>query len=263
MHLTGRQFAWGSNSRAGLGGERQSYCAALFCLTARHTMDDDAQGQAEEERAPQSETRWPMAGAVIAIIVLTFVLPDPVRPGPKWLLPAIEGGLLSAVIASDPGRIDRRSRVLRTLSITLVAVLAAGSLIATGLLIDQLIAGGSITSEAGPLLSAGVRVWFGNGLAFALLFWELDGGGPAVRVHETRRYPDFAFPQHLDPDLAPTNWRPRFVDYLYLSLTNSVAFSPTDAMPLVPWAKAGMAVQSVVSFAIVGLVIARAVNVFS
>ena len=34
-------------------------------------------------------------------------------------------------------------------------------------------------------------------------------------------------------------------------------------MPLAPWAKIAMAVQAVVSLAILGLVIARAVNVFS
>ena len=75
--------------------------------------------------------------------------------------------------------------------------------------------------------------------------------------------PDLAFPQQLNPIIGPPGWRPRFVDYVYLSFTNSTAFSPTDVMPLVPWAKLAMAVQAMVSLAILGLVIARAVNVFS
>jgi hypothetical protein len=67
----------------------------------------------------------------------------------------------------------------------------------------------------------------------------------------------------MNPELAPVGWRPRFVDYLYLAFTNATAFSPTDAMPLAPWAKLVMMVQSVSSLAILGLVIARAVNVFA
>jgi hypothetical protein len=59
------------------------------------------------------EPRWPMAGAVLAAMALTILLPDAVRLRPKWLLPVIEGVLLVAVIAGDPGKINRRSRWLR------------------------------------------------------------------------------------------------------------------------------------------------------
>jgi hypothetical protein len=65
----------------------------------------------------------------------------------------------------------------------------------------------------------------------------------------------------LNPQVAPANWRPRFIDYLYLGYTNATAFSPTDVMPLVPWAKIAMTVQSAVSLSILGLVIARAANI--
>jgi hypothetical protein len=49
--------------------------------------------------------------------------------------------------------------------------------------------------------------------------------------------------------------------HLYLGLTNALAFSPTDAMPLTHRAKFAMGLESVVSLVILGLVIARAVNV--
>jgi uncharacterized membrane protein len=228
-----------------------------------HLPDALQDEPSDDERAYVSESRWPMAGAVLAAITLTVLLPDSIRLGPAWLLPALEGLLLIALVAADPGQITRRSRVLRVLAIGLVLLLAFSSLVSAGLLIDELISGGATTNEAGPLLAAGVSVWTGNALAFTLLFWELDGGGPATRARALPGYPDFAFPQQSNPSLAPPNWRPRFVDYLYLSLTNSIAFSPTDTMPLIPWAKLSMGLQSLVSFAIVGLVIARAVNVFS
>ena len=131
------------------------------------------------------------------------------------------------------------------------------------LLIDGLVHGSPQTSSASDLLEAGSIVWLSNTIAFTLLYWELDGGGAAARAHEPSRYPDLAFPQQLNPVIGPPGWSPRFVDYVYLSITNSMAFSPTDVMPLVPWAKLAMAVQAVISLGILGLVIARAVNVFS
>jgi hypothetical protein len=209
------------------------------------------------------EARWPMAGAVVAAMVLTVLLPEAVRPGPRWLLPLIEGVLLLALVAGDPGRINRRSRELRTLSIVLVAVLVLGALWATVLLIGDLIHGGPETGSASDLLEAGSVVWLSNNIAFALLYWELDGGGAAARAHRLPAHADFAFPQQLNPHVATPNWRPRFIDYLYLGFTNATAFSPTDAMPLVPWAKIAMAVQSLISLGILGLVIARAVNIFT
>lgn len=204
-----------------------------------------------------------MAGAVLAAIVLTILLPSAIRVGPRWLLPVIEGVLLVIVILGDPVRISRRSRELRTVSIVLVSVLVLGTLWSTGQLIDDLIHGGPETNSASELLAAGTAVWFSNIIAFALLYWEVDGGGAAARAHHIPDHADFAFPQQSNPRLARPNWRPLFVDYLYLGFTNATAFSPTDVMPLAPWAKLTMAVQSFISIAILGLVIARAVNVFT
>lgn len=224
---------------------------------------DKEEEDLDDEKKATAEPRWPMAGAVLATIGLTVLLPTQVRLGPSWLLPTIEGFLLLALVAGDPGRVTRHSRTLRGVAIGLVLLLVCGSLWATGFLIHELVSGGALTSEAEPLLVAGMKVWIGNGLAFCLLFWELDGRGPVARLHGMPKYPDLAFPQQLNPGVGPPTWRPRFADYLYLSFTNSLAFSPTDVMPLVPWAKLAMGIQSVVSFSIIGLVIARAVNVFS
>jgi hypothetical protein len=101
------------------------------------------------------------------------------------------------------------------------------------------------------------------GIAFSLLYGEFDGGGSDTRAHGLPRYPDFAFPQTLTPEVAPPGWRPRFLDSLYLGFTNATAFSPTDVMPLALWAKALMTIQSMESLAIVVLVVGRAVNVLT
>jgi hypothetical protein len=190
------------------------------------------------------EARWPMVAAVVAAIALTLLRPAEVRVAPPWVLPLIEAVLLVALIANDPGRIDRRSAVLRGLSICVVGILVVDALVATGLLISVLIQGGQATNSAGELLRAGTCVWASNVIAFALLHWELDAGGAAARAHGMPRILDLAFPQQLNPEVAPAGWRPRFIDYLYLGLTASTAFSPTDVFPLAPWAKIARLVET-------------------
>jgi hypothetical protein len=222
-----------------------------------------AEASAAQPPGPVGEARWPAAVTALAAIGLTALLPDSERVVPSWVLPAIEVVLLAAIVAGDPWRITRRSRLLRGLSIALVAVLVLGALSATVLLIDHLIYGGPETNSADALLSAGTTVWVSNNLAFALLYWELDSGGAAARAHRLPRHPHLAFPQHMNPELAPAGWRPRFVDYLYLGITNATAFSPTDTMPMVPWAKVAMAVQSLISLGILTLVLANAVGILN
>jgi uncharacterized membrane protein len=224
---------------------------------------DGVQSQADS-RSAVPESRWPSVGAVVAAMVLTVLLPGQLRLVPAWLLVLIEAVLLLALVLGDPGRIDRRSSQLRILSIALVAVLVLNSLIATYLLVGDLIHGGKETNSASALLIAGSVVWASNNIAFSLLYWELDGGGSAQRTHSwPNRRVDLAFPQDLNPHVAHDVWLPRFIDYLYLGLTNATALSPTDVMPLAPWAKIAMGVQSIISLAILGLVVARAVNVFT
>jgi hypothetical protein len=211
----------------------------------------------------QGEARWPMVAAVAAAMVLTVLRPAEVRVAAPWVLPLIEAVLLVALIIRDPGRIDRRSAVLRGLSICVVGILVLDALAATLLLISELIQGGQATNSAGELLSAGAGVWASNVIAFGLMYWELDAGGAAARAYQMPRELDLAFPQQLNPRVAAPGWRPKFIDYLYLGLTSSTAFSPTDVMPLAPWAKIAMGAQSLISLAILGLVVARAVNVFT
>jgi uncharacterized membrane protein len=209
------------------------------------------------------ESRLPMALAVLALMALAVVSPAGLALLPGWLLAAVEGVLLIALMIGDPGRIDRDTRWLRLVSFALVAVILISTLTATVLLLHGLLVGSAETQDAVKVLVAGAKVWLGNNVAFALLYWQFDSGGPAARAHGMPRYPDFAFPQQLSPELAPPGWRPQFIDYLYVGFTNANAFSPTDTMPMAHWAKVAMGCQALISFAIIGLVIARAVNLFT
>lgn len=208
------------------------------------------------------EPRAPVVIVLLIVIGLFFLMPEQLVPGPEWLMPAIVASFLVALVVSDPGRIDRRSAGVHRIRMGLVVVLVTGTAWATVNLTTDLINGGTdISDSASSLLRAGGLVWLGLVISFAFLYWELDLGGPGERAHRQREHPDLAFPQDANPSICRPGWHPVFVDYLYLGLTNALAFSPTDVMPLAHWAKLAMAVESFTSLLILGLVIARAVNV--
>jgi hypothetical protein len=222
------------------------------------------QGRPEDGGPPArvvGERRLLPALTILILVLLPFGLPDRLTGWAKWALGGTEIVLLVAIVIADPGRIDRRSGLLRGLSIALTSLLLAAASVATIDLVLELVRDDPTFSSAGPLLVTGGLVWLDANLTFSLLYWELDGGGPAQRLHQIRAHPDLAFPQQLNPDLSPPGWRPTFVDYLYLGLTNALAFSPTDVMPMVHWAKLTMAAQSLISLVILSLVIANAVNI--
>jgi len=225
---------------------------------------DDGEGSidAVTGQVIKGESRWPMTIAVVVLMAFALVSSAQLAVFPPWLLAGTEGVLLLAILFGDPGRIDRQTPWLRWATIALIAVLIMSTLGSTAVLIYSLITNSQVANQPVPLLVAGAKVWLGNNVAFAFLYWGFDGGGPAARAHGMPQYPDLAFPQQTSPDLAPPGWRPQFIDYLYVGFTTANAFSPTDTMPMVPWAKIAMGSQALISFAIVGLVIARVVNLF-
>jgi uncharacterized membrane protein len=207
------------------------------------------------------EKRWPLLGALALAIAVPLLLPSRFHVGPNWIVPVIVALLLVAIGVADRARDDRRAAVVRALSLALVVVLVAEAAGVTARLVADLVEGGPETNSATELLSVGFGVWLYTILAFAFLYWVLDGGGPDARLWAPPEYPNLAFPEQLNPVCAAPGWRPQFFDYLYLGFTNATAFSPTDVMPLARWGKAAMTIQATGSLAILGLVIARAVNI--
>jgi uncharacterized membrane protein len=207
-----------------------------------------------------SEPRWPAVLAVLIAIALQVVLPDRVIQGlgPRWLIPVLETILLAALLVTNPHRQDREESALRWLSLGLIAVITAANLVALAELIRALLA--HSPTEGRALVFASVPIWLTNVIVFGLWYWELDRGGVTARLQPTHREPDFLFPQMTVPGSSP-DWSPQFLDYLYTSFTNATAFSPTDTMPLTPWAKLLMMLQSLASLLTVALVISRAVNI--
>lgn len=212
-------------------------------------------------RQTAGESRWPASLAIVVAVALQLFLPSSLAPRPRWLLPTLELALLVGLIVANPGRIDRRSRALRSSMITLIALVSiANASSAVRLVMDLL--HGTEGQDAGALLATAGAIWLTNVIVFALWYWELDRGGPASRAAGTHQHPDFVFPQMQAGDLASPDWEPRFVDYLYLSFTNATALSPTDTMPFARWTKLTMMAQSAISLVTVALVISRAVGLF-
>lgn len=214
---------------------------------------------------PLGESRWPPAVALVVYIAFTIAvrlwLPHQSAVRLPWLVPSLEAALLVALVAGNPARLARRTHWVRRIAMAIVIVLVAAALWATALLIYDLIRGHGVSRSASELLASGALVWLGNNLAFGMLYWLMDSGGPIARLRATTPV-DFAFTQQMSPELAPPGWRPVFLDYLHLGFTNATAFSPTDVMPLSLRAKYAMLIQSTVALALFGLVVARAVNAF-
>jgi hypothetical protein len=211
-------------------------------------------------RLTVGEPRWPVTIAVAAALAMQTTLPRHLILGPRWLLASLGGALLIALVAANPGRINRTSSILRSGSLTLIALLSLANGWSAGRLVYGLVTT-TETADAAHLLLSGGAIWLVNVIAFGLWYWEFDRDGPVARTLAIRPYPDFQFPQMENPQLAPPDWEPRFVDYFYTSFTNATAFSPTDVMPLSRWAKLTMLAQSVISLTTVALVVARAVNI--
>jgi len=223
---------------------------------------------------PQSgrpgEVRLAASVAALAALALYATLPSHLLSWARFVVPAVALLLLVPLIAANPIRMDRQNRVLRSMSIGLAGLLVVANSAAFVTLVHELVAGNA--KKGTSLLLAALQVWLTNIIAFALLYWELDRGGPVERAKAARgdlQPADFRFSQDENDDTAAevarrsskvSDWRPRFVDYLYLSTTNSTAFSPTDTMPLSPRAKLLMSLESIEALLVSILVIARGVS---
>ena len=213
----------------------------------------------------RSEWHWPPQLTMIIAIVLQLLLPDRLSLSgtTKWILPALEGLVLIALFIASPQRLEapHSARRLLMLSLTVLVTIANGTAL---VLLAHLLLNRGLSSgrDAHELIIAGSEIWLTNVLLFSFWYWEMDRGGPGLRAAGLDQQPDFQFPQMSDEVAVLWQaWRPQFVDYLYVSLTNAIAFSPTDTMPLSVQAKLVMGLQSLISVVTMGLVIARAVNI--
>jgi hypothetical protein len=211
-------------------------------------------------RPGNPESRLPVLAALIAAISLQLLISRNYTLVPRWPLLAMEMLLVVVLVALNPVRMARSTLTGKYASYALLAAITVDNTLSAAVL-DSRIISGEVSNDAALLLGSGAAIFITNIIVFGIWFWELDRGGPIARLQGAKAYPDFMFPQMDNPKVAKPDWRPTFVDYLYVSITNVMAFSPTDTMPLARWAKMMMTVQAMVALTTAGLVIARAVNV--
>jgi uncharacterized membrane protein len=204
------------------------------------------------------EPHWPPQLTVALAIALQFLLPDRLEPGPRWLVPALEVVMLAALLFASPQKLVGEHTLRRRVALVASGIVSAANGVSLVLLGSLLLH--HTVSNGKQLIVAGALIWLTNVLVFGLWYWESDRGGPGRRAAGHDGEPDFQFPQMMDERTREV-WRPMFIDYLYVSLTNATAFSPTDTMPLTGQAKSMMGLQSLISLVTLGLVISRAVNI--
>jgi hypothetical protein len=207
-----------------------------------------------------SEPRWPAVLGLLAVGGLRLALPEALSVGPNWLLLVVVVALLIPTILA---RVRRRDRLNQALGYALNAVVTLDLTWSLYLLIAALPSHKETPQE---MLRSAAALWVSNIFVFASWYWRLDGGGPNARDRRLRHDGAFLFPQmtlsdEIRQQLGEENWRPGFIDYLFLAFNTSTAFSPTDSPVLSRWAKVLMMVQALISFTTVALLAARAVNI--
>ncbi|MDT5366200.1 MAG: hypothetical protein QOC62_631 [Mycobacterium sp.] len=232
---------------------------------AQHLAKDAAQMLPAWLQPGNPESRWPVLVALLSAIVMQGAIPRRYTVVPRWPLLAMEIALVVVLLIINPVRLTRATKLGKGASLLLLAAITIDNT-ASAVVLDYHILTGTVSNDAALLLGSGAAVFITNIIVYGVWYWEIDLGGPFARAGVTertpeRRYPDFLFPQMDVRRLAPKDWEPRFLDYLYVSLTNVMAFSPTDTMPLTRRAKAMMALQALVAVSTIALVFARAVNV--
>lgn len=222
-----------------------------------------------ESRSARIEHRWPAVVALVTALALYGALPNDLITVQRYITVAIGILLLIPLIIINPHRFTQQTTWSRIASLALAIIVVISNQVTLVSLVAVLVNG----QTNGPsLLQSALQVWVANVIGFALLYWEIDRGGPVIRTQTKRSdlpRADFRFPQDEDDDTIVevaagsslrSDWTASFIDYFYFSLSNSMAFSPTDTMPLTARAKLLMSLESFGGFVILALVIARAVS---
>jgi hypothetical protein len=210
------------------------------------------------------EPRWPVALAIMAVILLLALLPNRVKVLPTWF-PILLGivmivPMLALSVATAKAPWLRVEGIVTVLFLVTAGFGVIDEL--TSLLSSMLRHPGEVSGL--QLLASGIGVWATNVLIFSVTYWRTDRGGPEARANQAGRRPDWLFPTEGAPrEDVPLNWRPTFIDYLFLSYCTATAFSPAEAQPLTSRSKSLLMLESIISLVTIIAIAARAINILS
>ena len=215
----------------------------------------------EQNRSPRFEQRWPVVLTTAVVMFLLRMMPDRIRLFPTWA-PCVPWAVVIVPMAAVglTGAKSRWLRIERVATFVFFVVAAVGTIVNLVALIHEMLQGTEGVNGV-QLLASSIGVWVTNVLMFSLLYWQMDRGGPEARINNIGKKPDWHFPQNEFPEEVATDWRPMFVDYLFLAFNTTTAFSPTEAVPLTSRAKILMMLESTISLVTIVLVASRAINI--
>jgi len=216
----------------------------------------------EQSQTSRFERRWPVALTIVVVLLLLALLPNYIRLMPMWVTYVLGIAVLTPIAAV--GLTSARARWLRVERMVTLIFFVVGVLLILGNLVNMIHAMVNRSAEVTglQLLAGSIAAWISNVLIFSLMYWQLDRGGPEARVNRMGARTDWFFPQEGDAlSAAPADWRPAFVDYLYVAYQTAAAFSTTDVLPLTPRAKLLIMLESAISLTTILVVAARAINI--
>jgi uncharacterized membrane protein len=217
---------------------------------------------ADAEQGNRYEHRWPVAITILVVIGLLALLPGRIKLFPQWFPYAIGLVEIIPIVGVELTKGNRRwIRFERIVTLLFVLLIVVGTLVNLASLIQKMI---QQSTEIGglQLFASSIAVWTTNILAFSMLYWQIDSGGPEARMNHSGKRPDFLFSQQsAQAEVVPSDWRPDYVDYLYLAFTTATAFSPTDVLPMTSRSKLLMMLNSSISLLTLVVVAARAINI--
>ena len=233
--------------------------------------DPSGSAQIPERMSRRAANRWPAFIAIIVMLIIYGVTPENMVP--RAIMISIAAVIFVVLVLLNPVCTGAQSTAARWLAVILALILMVSNLVDVVFIVRDLIAGRGL----GPvILLEAFEVWAANIIAFSIVYWEIDRGGPVARATLKRSQlpaADFKFPQDderaaavevsKDSSTSKANWRPGYIDYLYMALTNMMAFTPNDVVPLTARAKIFMGIQGLSGFVILALVIGRSVNILA
>ena len=210
----------------------------------------------DQKVSNQVEPRWPPIVAVLTVLALLEFLPARLRVMPTWF------PYVAAIVLLTPmvGVALTHSAVFVRVERIVTYVFAILAAFVTTLTLAHLVSAIVFrTVEIGgiPLLASAIGIWVVNIIAFTLLYWQIDRGGPDQRASRHEAPPDILFPEGPSETIRPFV----FIDYFFFAHTTSTAFSPTETWPITARMKILMIVQSSLSLVTIVVIAARAINI--
>lgn len=202
---------------------------------------------------------WHVQLGLASVIIIQILLPNSLSAFPNLLVPLLVVICMIGLNILTPKTATFTSHLRRAVVLLVITAIAVANIASLQLLFQAMFHANS--AQAPQLLLSAAGIYYTNIVIFGLLYWEIDDGGPGQRRLKSNDGRDFLFPQQNLGYTLSTLWFPTFLDYLYVSITNATAFSPTDTLPLSRRAKFIMGIQALISLIIVVLITARAINI--